>query len=128
MTERFFRLILGATLILFLFMGWDGAIYGYIGFLIIEAITNWRIPLLVSRFRYGHSSSESSRNECDNTTSGFEAERALRLVVAGLLVISYVLFRDPLWFIPWFVGFALIMAGISGICPMAIFLKKAGCK
>lgn len=128
MTERIFRLILGATLILFLFMGWERAVYGYIVFLIFEGITNWRVPLLVSKLRYRPSSVGSSGTESGAAISGFEAERGLRLVVAGLLIASYVLFRDHLWFFPWFVGFALVMAGISGICPMAIFLRKAGCK
>jgi len=128
MTERFFRLILGATLILFLFMGWDYAVYGYIGFELFEGITNWRIPLLVSRLRYGRSSVPLSGTESCAMAPGFDAERALRLVIAGFLIISYVLFREPLWFFPWFLGFALIMAGISGICPMAMFLRKAGFK
>ncbi|MCK9419024.1 MAG: DUF2892 domain-containing protein [Nitrospirae bacterium] len=128
MTERFFRLILGSTLILFLFMRWDYAVYGYIGFELFEGITNWRVPLLVSRLRYGSTSVRLSGTESFATTRGFDAERALRLVVAGFLIISYVLFRDALWFFPWFLGFALIMAGISGICPMAMFLKKIGFK
>lgn len=128
MTERFFRFILGTTLILFLYMGWDRAVYGYIGVLLLEGITNWRIPLLVSRLRYGSSSVQASETEARARTLGFEAERALRLVVAGLLIISYVLFHEALWFFPWFVGFALVMAGISGICPMAMILRKTGFK
>lgn len=128
MTERVFRLILGATLILFLFMGWDHAVYGYIGFELFEGLTNWRIPLLVSRLRYGPAAVRLSGTESSAMTPGFDAERALRLVIAGFLIISFVFFREPLWFVPWFLGFALIMAGISGICPMAMFLKKAGCK
>jgi hypothetical protein len=56
----------------------------------------------------------------------FEAERLLRLSLATLLAVSSFVFAEQLWFFPWFASFALTMAGVTGICPMAIFLKKAG--
>ena len=128
MTERLFRLILGTTLILFLFMGWDRAVYGYICLMLFEGITNWRIPILISRLRYGTASAGNSPPECQLTIINFDAERVLRMVIAGFLLVSFVAFRDSLWFFPWFVGFALVMAGISGICPMAMFFRRLGFK
>lgn len=128
MSERFFRFILGTTLILFLFMGWDRAVYGYICIVLFEGTTNWRIPILISRLRYGTASAGQSAPNCQLTAIDFDAERVLRMVIAGFLIVSFVVFRDALWFFPWFVGFALVMAGISGICPMAMFIRKIGFK
>ncbi|MDH3513806.1 MAG: DUF2892 domain-containing protein, partial [Gammaproteobacteria bacterium] len=56
----------------------------------------------------------------------FEAERALRLAVAGFLIVSYVFFNESLWFFPWFIGFALFGAGLSGICPMVMGFRWLG--
>jgi hypothetical protein len=52
----------------------------------------------------------------------------LRLVVAALLIISYVIFHEQLWIIPWFIGFMLFMAGLTNICPMAMMLRWTGFK
>jgi hypothetical protein len=42
--------------------------------------------------------------------------------------VTYLLFGDQLWLIPWFAGFALTVAGLSGICPMLLFFEKLGFK
>jgi len=55
-----------------------------------------------------------------------EAERALRFVVSLLLVASLFAFPDLLWWVPWFIGFALVAAGLSGICPMVSALRAIG--
>ncbi len=123
MSERIFRLIQGACLLLLLYLQNEPLIYGYIALLLFEGITNWRIPILVSKIRYG-AFRESTSPECRSIP--FDAERALRLVVAGLLIISYILFPIHLWFFPWIVGFMLFMAGITNICPMAMMLRWAG--
>ncbi len=51
MTERTFRIILGAILLAALYFDWRLVIYGYIVVLTFEGITNWRIPTLVSRLQ-----------------------------------------------------------------------------
>ena len=126
MSERVFRIILGASLLISLFLKNETFIYAYIGLLLFEGITNWRIPILVSKLRYGKSynSVELSNQNCRNIR--FDAERALRLVVAFLLIISYVVFPLQLWLFPWFVGFMLFMAGLSNICPMVMSLYWLG--
>ena len=126
MTERAYRIILGAVLLGLLFFKWEVAIFAYIGALIIEGVTNWRVPLLVSRLRYG------SQNNLDNQLSSgcskipFDAERSLRLIVAGFLILSYVMFNRELWFFPWFIGAMLLNAGITNICPMVMALRWVG--
>lgn len=127
MTERTFRIILGAILLAALYFDWHLVIYGYIVVLTFEGITNWRIPTLLSRLQ-GNSTagSDCALSPGDKARINFEAERALRLAVAAFLVITYVVFSTELWFFPWFIGFALFGAGLSGICPMVMGFRWAG--
>lgn len=127
MTERTFRIILGAILLVALYFDWRLVIYGYIVVLAFEGVTNWRIPTLVSRLQGDPAAgSACALSPGDKARLNFEAERALRLVVAAFLVITYVVFNTALWFFPWFIGFALFGAGLSGICPMVMGFRWVG--
>jgi hypothetical protein len=126
MTERAYRIILGAVLLGLLFLKWELAIHVYIGLLIFEGITNVRIPILVSRLRFGSHYSPDSLLSPGCSKIPFDAERALRLIVASFLILSYVLFNQALWFFPWFVGAMLLNAGITNICPMVMGLRWSG--
>jgi hypothetical protein len=129
MSERFFRLILGISLVLFLLFREERAIYVYIGVMLFEGITNLRIPMLVSRLRYGPGyEAILATPPCAGAKVNFDSERAQRFVVAGVLIIGYTLFREALWFLPWILGFALILASISGFCPVARFFRLIGFK
>ena len=128
MTERTFRLILGGTLLLILLSEQVAFLYVYIGIVALEGLTNWRIPLLISKLRYKQENSDTSEQITSTVKYAVDAERVLRLVIAAILICSLFLFPKILWFVPWFVGFALTMAGMTGICPMAIVFKKIGFK
>lgn len=128
MSERVFRIILGAILLAALYFDMRPVIYGFIIVIIFEAITNWRIPLLVSRLQ---GAPDGVNSQCvlspgDRARINFEAERALRLAVAAFLIVSYLIFSKELWFFPWFIGFALFGAGLSGICPMVMGFRWLG--
>jgi len=127
MSERFFRIILGSTLLLLLFLGSRELVLAYIGLLLFEGITNWRIPILASKVRYGADYAQAV-NACGGSTAtlNFEAERALRLIVAALLFISYIILGETAWFFPWFIGVMLLIAGLTNICPMVITLRLIG--
>src|SRR3990172_6491369 len=126
MSERIFRLLLGATLLVILFFEWNDLLYVYIGIITFEGLTNWRIPNLISKLRHGPAYLEIPTDAPRTGRYNFEAERAFRLVIAGLLLVSCCVFPKTLWFFPWFVGFALFMAGITGICPISISFKNLG--
>ncbi len=126
MTERSFRFILGAALLLLLFFRLDMGIYIYIGILLFEGLTNWRVPIIVSRLRYGTAYNYADLINSECTAITFDAERVLRLLVAGLLVVTFVIFKEQVWFFPWFIGFMLFMAGMTNICPMVMFLRWLG--
>jgi hypothetical protein len=126
MNERTFRLILGAALLLMLYLDFELGIFAYIGVLLFEGLTNWRVPILVSRVRYG-----ADYPVADGLSPGcgripFDAERALRVIVAAMLVLSYVVYREQAWFFPWFIGSMLLLAGITNICPMVMALRWSG--
>lgn len=125
MSERSFRLILGGWLIGAAFMGLHRAVLALALLTLAEGATNWRIPKLVSAAR------GRSLPDCigDGAVGArpvpFEAERALRLIISTLMFASLGL-PGVLWWLPWFVGFALVGAGLSGICPMVVALRWLG--
>lgn len=128
MTERSFRLILGTTLLVMLTLNFQTGIYVFIGLLVFEGITNLRLPLLISRIRYGagYNANEILSPGCSRIS--FDAERALRLLVATLLVATFILYKEQAWFFPWFIGSMLLLAGITNICPMVMALRWIGFK
>ena len=138
MGERHFRLLLGMLLLAILYLDWRHAMMALIAYLLFEGITNLRLPLLVSRWRYGIEEPITQQvitgpigtlqTLPDNTRIGFEAERVLRILLATILVVSYFLYNDLLWSVPWFFGITLLGAGLSGICPTLVLLKKLGFK
>lgn len=125
MSERAFRIILGLILLMLLYFDQAILLYGFIAFLLFEGITNWRIPMLISNLR-GRPIKSNPVSTNTLTRINFEAERALRLVVFVFLVLSFVLLNKQLWFFPWFIGFALLGAGLSGMCPMVMTLRWIG--
>lgn len=124
MSERNFRFIQGVYLLIALYLKLDMMIYIFIGVFLFEAITNFRVPTMVSRLRYGAKTTNS--NMPSSSKFHFEAERMLRLTVVTFLVVSYILYPQQLWFVPWFVATMLLLAGISSICPMVMFYRALG--
>ncbi|BCO31104.1 hypothetical protein TspCOW1_12070 [Thiohalobacter sp. COW1] len=124
MSERAYRFILGTTLIVLLYLQQPLPIYIYMGVLLFEGLTNWRIPIIVSRLRYGSDYRDPFMGNCPRF--GFDAERMLRLIVFVLLLASYVGLPEVAWFFPWFIGFMLFMAGMTNICPMVMGLRWLG--
>jgi len=125
MSERHFRVVLGVWLILGLYLNIIEIVYALIGLLLFEGLTNQRIPKLVSRIRSAASQSSTAQVEF-NPRFSFESERALRFIVALFVLLPTLQGLEIIWWLPWFVGFALIGAGLSGICPMVMTLKHIG--
>ena len=127
MTERTYLMIAGLSLLLFLYLDQNYLVYAFISILMIEGITNWRLPKIVNLIRYGKNV-ELTENRQVSHKFNFEAERALRLVVAGILIATYIFFPNQAWFLPWFIGVMLTFAGVSRFCPMVMALKWIGLK
>lgn len=123
MTERTFRLLIGIWLVLALFMALPVAIYLLMALLLLEGVTNWRVPGVLARLRGMSAPDELTASDC---RIPFEAERALRLLFAAFLAVALFGLPQLLWWLPWFIGFALIGAGLSGMCPMVQALRWVG--
>jgi hypothetical protein len=129
MTDRQFRLLLGIALLVLLYLDSVTGMGVLIAYLVFEGVTNWRIPLLTSRFfpgRDGDSSGVEALNISAPVRIPFEAERALRLMLALILSLSVYAYPEQLWWMSWFIAFAVIGAGISDICPMLTSLRLLG--
>ena len=126
MTDRTYRMLLGIAILVILYFDMTRAMTFLVGILLFEGITNWRIPLLVNRLlhRPGAGVREMGPSAI---TWPLHAEQAWRLMVGFALLFTAVLFKAE-WFIPWFMGFAIFGAGVSGVCPMLISLGWAGCR
>jgi hypothetical protein len=118
------RLVLGTLVLATLYfkLTWLG--YGIVAVLFFEGLTGWRLPAALLGKRGGGVSCVGS----GTPRFDFEAERALRLMFAMVLLLGMILFYDLLWFFPWFLGFAVLGAGVSRVCPMLIFFKWCGFK
>jgi hypothetical protein len=128
MSERAFHFIFGALLLVALSFGLTFLVYILIGWQVIEVIGGRNLTDVLSRLRYGEEHVDGVRPASDTPRCGFgvSAQRALRAILATLLLLSYVFFFNQLWIVSWFMGFALMAAGISGMCPMVVTLKKLG--
>lgn len=116
---------MGAWLIAGLLLNSHYVIYALAGLLLFEGLTNIRVPGLISRMR-SYPTANGAETYNPNTRVSFEAERGLRLIVILLVLIPMNSDIEFLWMLPWFVGFALIGAGLSGICPMVLALRWLG--
>lgn len=128
MSERFYRLILGATLLVALYVPLTGVVYGLIAILIVEGVTNARVPALVTALRrrwFRALPAPLDVSPASDYRFAFEAERVWRLI-AALVLTAGMTDPDALWFLPWFMGFALLGAGVSGVCPMLISVQWLG--
>ena len=126
MSERIYRLVLGGTLFLALYYKLDYLVYGFTGVLLFEGLSNIRLPGVISLIRYGKPPHEETTIKINKYN--FEAERLFRIVLALILGITYALIPEQAWFFPWFIGFMLIFAGITNMCPMMIALRSLGFK
>ena len=129
MSERHFRFIVSLVLLVALYFELRMVVVGLIVLYAVEGLTNWRVPIVVSRWR-----GQASNTACDpgavavGSILTLEAEQVLRVAIALILFASVVLFPVATWFVPWLVGFALLGAAITGVCPCILGLKLCGFK
>ncbi|WP_455210585.1 YgaP family membrane protein [Kaarinaea lacus] len=141
MSERSFRLIQGVYILLALYFELDVLILAYLVVIAIEGLTNWRIPIVVNRLRYGKLAvaaegtalsaagplnAKAITHKEQTYKFDFEAERVLRLAVFILLIFTVLIFPESGWFFPWFIGAMLFMAGVTNICPMMLLFRYLG--
>ena len=130
MSDRSYRLLFGLALLLALYFQLNYAVYALITLAFLEGLSNMRIPVIVTRLRSNLGGQVPMQENLTVAPSrckySFEAERALRLLMSTILILSYAAFPKYLWFVPWFIGFALFGAGVSGVCPSLSLFKWLG--
>ena len=132
MSDRIYRSMLGLALLLGLYFELAELIYFLIAMLFFEGLTNLRLPKIACRFsRCVTRQKDFTEFQVDpiniNYRFSMEAEQAWRLVVGLLLAVTFY-FYDQLWFFPWFMGFAIFGAGLSGVCPVLLAIRWIGFK
>jgi hypothetical protein len=99
--------------------------------LVFEAVTNVRLTTLSQKLF--HKTVPAGLTSFQSTSRfNFESLRAWRITVAIMLGGSFLLLKEQgleiVWFLPWFMGFAIMGAGASGVCPVLLLLRWVGFK
>lgn len=131
MSERLFLFIVGAYILIALYLGIDLMIYVLSLWLLFEALTDIRITTLSQKLMKKTVPAGlivfQSKQRFD-----FDAIRTWRITVAVLLGGSLLLLKEQnveyVWFFPWFMGFAIMGAGASSVCPVLLFIRWIGFK
>ena len=129
MSERLFLFVVGAFILTSLYIEIDMMIYILCLWLMFEGITDVRITTLSQKLM--HKTVPAGLTVFQTKTRfNFNAFRAWRIMTPVMLGGAFILMNeyhiDVLWFVPWFMGFAIMGAGISGICPMILFIRWLG--
>lgn len=130
MSNRQYRLLFGALILIALYFEQLMIIHVLIVVTLLEAITNFRLPKIISTLLHksGPNPAEGALGINFKVRSNFEAERGWRLTAAVMLSLGVYIFPEALWFFPWFMGLTIFGAGISGVCPMFLMMKWIGLK
>ena len=129
MNERSYLFLVGLFILTSLYFDMDMMIYGLSAFMVFEGLTNWRLTTALQKVR---KITLETGLVAFQTKNRFDIDglRAWRVLVAVVLTSSYVWLHqynvDFLWFFPWFMGFAIMGAGASSMCPMLMALRWIG--
>ncbi len=121
-----YRGLLGGLILIFLYFDLPNMIYALIGMLFFEGLTNLRIPILINRLMGRSDVNGELQLAGTGARLSMDSERVWRLVVGTMLLITFGILYQYLWFIPWFMGFAILGAGISGVCPVLFAIQWSG--
>lgn len=131
MSERMFLFVVGALILAALYFEENIIIYVLPLWLLFEGITGILLTRLLQRLipiadPVGLTTFRTYQR------FNFEALRATRIIIAFFLGGAFILLNEYqieiLWFFPWFMGFAILGAGVSGVCPIVLVSKWAGFK
>lgn len=131
MNRRLYNIILGSLLLTGLYFELNYLIYILIGIVLIESITNILLPKYLARIPISMLNDDMNSSSSINNSPykiNFSADRMWRLLIGVLLIVSFIFYFQFLWFIPWFLGFAILGAGVSDVCPILEFIRYIGFK
>ena len=131
MSERVYLFLVGTYLLVALYLDVDVMIYALSVFMAFEGLTNLRLTTALQKMRKITLDTGLVAFQTKNRFN-IDGLRAWRVLVAIVLTSSYLLLHqynvEFLWFFPWFMGFAIMGAGASSMCPMLMGLRWIGFK
>jgi hypothetical protein len=131
MSERVFLFLVGAYILTALYLEINIMIYLLCLWLLFEGITNLRLTTLTQKL-VGKPVPAGLTVFHTQLRYNFDAFRAWRITVAVMLGGSFMLLIEQnievVWFFPWFMGFAILGAGVSGVCPVLLLIRWIGFK
>jgi len=128
MTDRAYRGLLGATILIALYFELSWLMFALIGLLFAEGVTNQRVPKLICMLRNCITKEQIDYVNYGQVASpkfNIDSERVWRVTV-GLFLLVSLSYVEVLWWFPWFMGFAIFGAGLSGVCPVLLAIRWIG--
>jgi hypothetical protein len=130
-SERLYLFLVGAFILLGLYLANNYLSHGLSLLLLLEGISGIRLTRLIQKARHVSLDTDMIISET-GARFGIDGLSAWRVFVAIVLLLSYVLIHEygyeMLWFIPWFMGFAIMGAGATRVCPVLSGLHRVGFK
>lgn len=130
MSDRAYRTIVGFSLLIIMYFEFSIAMYIILGLLFVEGLSNYRVPILVGLLRkhvFMQDYEYVDVGLVEHPKYNLESERVWRIFISTAVFLSYFLI-DALWFVPWFMGFTIVGAGLSGVCPVLFVIHWFGFK
>ena len=128
MTDRTYRGLFGVAILIALYFELSWLMFALIGLLFVEAVTNQRVPMVVCMLRKCITKQQTGYVDYGQVTSpkfNVDSERVWRFTAGLFLLVSFS-YVDALWWFPWFMGFAIFGAGLSGVCPLLLGIRWIG--
>lgn len=131
MSERFYIFIVGLILVSSLYLEQHLVIYGIAAWLMLESISNVRLPQLLQKARKIELSPDMRTPDKPHRFE-FSAIRAWHFMFAAFVLTTNALVNqyavDALWPLPWILPLTALAAGVTTICPLYSLLVYAGFK
>jgi hypothetical protein len=121
-----YRGLLGALILIILYIDHPWLIYGLSALLFFEGVTGLTVPHIFNRLFGLKPVDKEARIDNPWRRWDFSSERVWRLLVAGLLLLSYTVLYRYMWLIPWYFGLAILGSALSSICPALIMIRRLG--
>lgn len=131
MSDRIYLFFVGLYLLTALYIESNIMIYVLVVIQLIEGMLGWTIPRITQQLR--KMEIEPGLLQLAGAPKfQLEAFRVLRITLASVVLLSYLAVHEynleVLWFFPWFLGFAVLGAGVSGVCPVYLAIRWLGFK
>ena len=129
MSDRVYLFFAGLYILVAMYLSLDMMIYALVVFMFLEGATGFSLTRLTQKLRNVQLQTDLLTYDVKSRFN-FDAFRVLRLSFAVVMAAAYLAVYEynieVLWFVPWFLGFALLGAGVSSVCPLFLAMRWIG--